>query len=275
VPPDAARALAVPAPAALHPPTARGLGRSLRAGLRAGALVGASVLAGAALLPVARSPRARRAVQRAWARSAARIVGMRVRLEGSPPPPGSLLVANHLGYLDVVTLWCVATGPCVAKSEVAGWPLVGPLGRVAGTLFIDRTRRRDVARVIPVIERSLGRGERVLLFAEATSTRGDRVLPFKSSLFEAAVRAGAPVACASLHYETPAGAPPADLAVCWWGDMTFLDHVWALLQLPCIEATVRFAPATLRGGERKALARAAHAAVAAVWSPVGAGSAAR
>lgn len=264
--PNAVSASAPVLPAAHRAPHTRG---ALRATARAIALIGASLVAGALLLPVARSGRARRTVQRAWARSAARIVGMRVRIEGPLPPAGALLVANHLSYLDVVTLWCAVDGTCIAKSEVAGWPLVGTLGRLAGTLFIDRNRRRDVARVIPAMERSLRRGERVILFAEATSTRGDRVLPFKSPLFEAAVRAGRPVACASLHYATPVDAAPAELAVCWWGDMTFLDHVWSLLCLPRFDATLRFARAPLADGDRKALARRAHAAVAALWTPVG------
>lgn len=241
----------------------------VRAAARAFALAVVSVSAGALLLPFGRSARARRRITQAWARSAARILGMRVRIEGAPPPSGSLLVANHLGYLDVVTLWCAVSGTCVAKSEVADWPLVGMLGRLAGTLFIDRTRKRDVVRVIPAIEQALRRGERVLLFAEATSTAGDRVLPFKSSLFEAAVGCSAPVACASLHYATPAPARPAALAVCWWGDMTFLAHLWALLAIPHFEARVRFAPLTLRGPDRKRLARAARATVAGIWTPVG------
>ncbi len=240
----------------------------LRAVTRAIGLVATSLLAGALLLLLSRSARARGTLQRGWARSAARIVGLRVRVEGTPPPAGSLLVANHLGYLDVVTFWCAVSGTCVAKSEVAGWPLVGALGRLTGTLFVDRSRRCDVARVIPAIERALCRGERVFLFAEATSTRGDRVLPFHSALFEAAVRSERPVACASVHYATPAGAPPADLAVCWWGDMTFLDHVYALLRLPHIEATLRFAPAPLVGTDRKELSRRAQTVVESIWMPV-------
>ena len=269
MPSPAAPTLAASIPAAPRVGGGSDLRGHLRAIARAVALGATSLAAGAALLPVARSARARRVVQRAWARSAARIIGMRVRIEGPRPPRGSLVVANHLGYLDPIALWSAASGTCVAKSEVAGWPLVGSLGRLVGTVFIDRSRRRDVLRVLPAIERELRRGGRVVLFAEATSTRGDRVLPFKSSLFEAAVRTGAPIACASVHYATPAGAPTADLAVCWWGSMTFLDHVYALLRLPRVDATVRFAPAALRGGDRKALARAAHAVVCAVWKPVG------
>lgn len=212
--------------------------------------------------------RLQRTVTRSWARAAARVVGMRVKVEGSPPSLPCLLVANHLSYVDVVALWTVASGAFVAKSEVAGWPLVGRLGAIMQTLFIDRRRKRDLLRVLAEMGRRLARGDSVILFAEATSTRGERVLPFKSSLFEAAARTGLPVACATLSYATPAGAPPADLAVCWWGDMTFADHVYALLRLPRFEATLRFAAAPLAGAERKALARDAHREISRLFVPV-------
>jgi 1-acyl-sn-glycerol-3-phosphate acyltransferase len=201
------------------------------------------------------------AVTRRWARAAARLIGMRVRVHGAPPAGPAVLVANHLGYVDVVALWSVVGGVFVAKSEVGSWPLVGALGRVLHTLFLDRGRKRDLVRVLAEMDRSLAAGRSVLFFAEGTSTRGDRVLPFKSSLFEAALRARVPVACASLAYRTAPAAPPADLAVCWWGDMTFPDHIYALLRLRGFDAEVRFAGA-LRGDDRKDLARRAHEAVA-------------
>jgi 1-acyl-sn-glycerol-3-phosphate acyltransferase len=250
--------------------------RHLRAGRRAVLLVLLSLglvaprLAGRTLAVV--SPRAGRALgraaTRAWARLAARVLGMRVRVEGEPPRTPHLLVSNHLSYVDVVALWSAASGLFVAKSEVSGWPLVGTLGRAAGTLFIDRQRKRDILRVLVEMEAALCQGESVILFPEGTSTPGDAVLPFKSSLFEASVRAGVPVGCASVAYRTPAGDRPAHLAVCWWGDMTFGDHAWDLLGLPRFEAVVRFAPDALGGSDRKRLARRAHAEVTARFEPV-------
>jgi 1-acyl-sn-glycerol-3-phosphate acyltransferase len=186
---------------------------------------------------------------------------MRVRVEGAPPRAPGILVANHLGYVDVIALWTAAPGVFVAKSEVGGWPLVGALGRLFHTLFLDRGRKRDLVRAVAEMERLLASGRGVVFFAEGTSTRGDHVLPFKSSLFEAAVRAGAPVACAGLSYRTRAGARPAEHAVCWWGDMTFPDHVYGLLRLRGFDAELRFAAAPLAGRDRKDLARRAHAAV--------------
>lgn len=242
---------------------------------RVAALIATSLVAGAlcaAALGMERiapklGSRARRIVARGWARSLARILGMRVRVEGVAPAAPCLLVSNHLSYVDVIALWCATSGNFVAKSEVASWPLVGLLGRIAQTLFIDRGRKRDVACVLDAMERTFARGESVILFAEGTSTGGDRVLPFKSSLFEAPLRGGRPVACASLAYATRRGAPPAERAVCWWGDMTFGDHVYALLKLRGFDATLRLAAEPVAGSDRKELARHAHAAVVAQWTP--------
>lgn len=247
----------------------------LRATSRALALIAVSLVAGGVCaiaigverIAPQRGSALRRVAARAWARSLAHILGMRVRVEGVAPAAPCLLVANHLSYLDVVTIWCATGGRFVAKSEVASWPLVGALGRIAQTLFIDRNRKRDVVRVLGAMERALARGDSVILFGEGTSTRGDRVLPFKSSLFEVAARDLRPVACASLVYATRRGAPPAERAVCWWGDMTFADHVYGLMKLRGFDATLRFAAEPVACRDRKELARRAHAAVLATWSP--------
>ncbi|HSJ98830.1 MAG TPA: lysophospholipid acyltransferase family protein [Myxococcota bacterium] len=241
----------------------------LRAAARIAGLVAISLAAGAAGLALrtlaaiapAQARSGERILTRAWARAAAHLVGMRVRVHGTPPSAPGLLVANHLGYVDVIALWTAASGVFVAKSEVGSWPLVGGLGRIFHTVFLDRRRKRDLVRVLAEMDRTLASGRSVVFFAEGTSSRGERVLPFKSSLFEAAVRAGLPVSCAALSYRTRAGDPSADLAVCWWGEMTFPGHVYALLRLRGFEADLRFGPGPLFADDRKELARRAHDAV--------------
>jgi 1-acyl-sn-glycerol-3-phosphate acyltransferase len=264
-PPVAARAALAPRLAAFAGGASHARAVTRIAGLAAISLAaGAAGLAlrGAARVAPAAARAGERALTRGWAKAAARIVGMRVRVHGAPPAPPAVLVANHLGYVDVIALWSAACGVFVAKAEVGSWPLVGVLGRVLHTLFLDRGRKRDLVRVVAGMERLLASGRSVVFFAEGTSTCGDRVLPFKSSLFEAAARARVPVACASLSYRTRPGAPPAERAVCWWGDMTFPDHVYALLRLRGFDAELRFAAAPLAGSDRKDLARRAHAVVA-------------
>ncbi len=105
-----------------------------------------------------------------------------------------------------------------------------------------------------LIDQALGEGQGVVLFAEGTSTRGDTVLPFKSSLLEQAARASFPVSYAALGYRTGEGEPPAHLSVCWWGEMTFMKHVIALLHLSQIQATVTFGAEPIQANDRKVLA---------------------
>jgi 1-acyl-sn-glycerol-3-phosphate acyltransferase len=107
------------------------------------------------------------------------------------------------------------------------------------------------------IEQRIHAGEGVVVFPEGTSSPGHEILPFRSSFFEGAARSGREVHCVSLAYATPEGAPPAHLAICWWGEMTFADHLYELLGLRGFEVCVKFAEKPLGGGDRKHLARAA------------------
>jgi 1-acyl-sn-glycerol-3-phosphate acyltransferase len=66
------------------------------------------------------------------------------------------------------------------------------------------------------------------------------------------------VSWAVLSYRTPAGAPPADTSVCWWGDMPFAAHVWGMMRLPRIEARLEFGPGTVTETDRKELAERLH-----------------
>jgi len=175
-----------------------------------------------------------------WARQTARSIGMRVHVDGELPQGPVAIVANHLSYIDIVALWCLVPGVFVARADVATWPLIGRAGRLIDTIFIDRTRKRDLLRVLPEMQAALAAGRNVIFFPEGTSSRGEHVLPFKSPLFEAAVREGVPVVGASLQFETAEPAPSADLSVAWWADMTFAPHVFALLHFPGFEARIRF-----------------------------------
>ena len=207
-------------------------------------------------------------VFRAWARVAACVMGMRIESRGEPPRAPYLLVANHLGYVDVVALAALTGCVFVAKSEVAGWPVLGPTARALGTIFIDRRRARSIPAALARVGGELERGAGVVIFAEGTSTRGSVVAPFKPSLLEAAARAGAPVHYAALSYRTRHGRAAASERVCWWGDMTFLDHFYALLRLGGFDAEVRFGEQPITERDRKLLAQKLRAAVEAEFVPV-------
>jgi 1-acyl-sn-glycerol-3-phosphate acyltransferase len=98
----------------------------------------------------------------------------------------------------------------------------------------------------------------VVFFPEATSSPGLELLRFRSPLFEAPLRAARPVVAAALHYATREGDPPAATAVCWWGEMEFAPHLFGLMKLRGVDATVEFCEELLWDDDRKALARRAH-----------------
>jgi 1-acyl-sn-glycerol-3-phosphate acyltransferase len=259
-----------------QPPSAPFSARSaLRlAGLAAWSAGGALLVAGGWLV-TGWSARGRSAWRRRlthwWARGSARILGLRVETRGRPPAEPALLVANHLGYLDVVLLASCLPTVFVAKRDVRRWPVIGGLAALAGTIFVDRDTPRDALRASRSIEAALARGDTVVLFAEGTSTRGERVLPLKPALLEPAARAGWAVRYAALSYRTPPGQPGADEAVCWWGDMEFLPHLLAVTRLPAFTGTVAFGADPMRSGDRRELAARLRAAIERDFTPVASG----
>lgn len=194
-------------------------------------------------------------------RTALWLLRVDLRVSGPLPRPPFLLVTNHLSYLDILVLASRARCLFVAKTEVRDWPLLGPICRGFGTIFIDREDRRDIPRVLGEIETALERGEGVVIFPEGTSSPGATVEPFHSPLLALPARRGMPVHAAALSYQTPDGEPPAHLAVCWWGEGELLPHLAGLFRLSRIDATLDCAPAPVVGADRKILAERLRAVV--------------
>lgn len=203
-----------------------------------------------------------------WTRSFVLISGMKIDVVGTPPKPPFFLVANHLSYADIGALRVLADGVFVAKGEVQGWFLAGRIVRDLGTIFIDRTNRRDIPRAGQQIVERLAAGEGVIVFPEGTSTRGETVLPFNSSFLEFAARSNTAVSYASITYRTPPGEPPASSVVCWWEDIGFFSHIWRLFQVRQYTAIVTFGKTPVQHAERKALAAELTRRVAESFKPV-------
>jgi 1-acyl-sn-glycerol-3-phosphate acyltransferase len=205
---------------------------------------------------------------RRWAGAASAILGIRIVAQGPKPEGAFLLVANHLSYVDVLVLASLLDCAFVAKDEVARWPVVGRLALAVDTVFIARERRGDVVRVARRIEETLASGRGVVLFPEGTSSEGSSVLPFKPSLLQTAVGMDLPVSYASLTYATRPGSASAREAVCWWGDMRFLDHARDLFALPGFTARVVFGEKRIFEPDRKVLAERLWRAVRRQFEPV-------
>ncbi len=192
---------------------------------------------------------------RGWAKVTAALLKIRLIVKGTPPRAPFLIVSNHLSYIDIIAFASQVDVVFVAKSDVAAWPALGLLCRSMGTIFVNRRSRKDVVRVNALIGQALAEGKGVLIFPEGTSTAGDEVLPFHSALLEPAVTGGYPVSFATVSYQTAPGQPSAQSSICWWGAMTFLPHLYRLLQLPSFEATLVFGSHSIRADDRKVLAK--------------------
>ena len=211
-------------------------------------------------------------VLHAWARCLVRALRVRVETSGIPPEPPFFLVSNHLGYLDVVVFGSQMPCVFVARGDLAGWPVAGRVCRSAGTVFIDRGKKRDIPRVLGRIDDVLADGAGVIVFPEGTSSAGAGVLPFRASLLDVPARDATPVSWAAVSYESVPGAPPPHLTVCWWGGMPFGSHALGLLGLPEIRARIVWGEAPVVAHDRKTLAARLHEAVARRFRPVVSGT---
>ncbi|MEO7318681.1 MAG: lysophospholipid acyltransferase family protein [Chthoniobacteraceae bacterium] len=183
---------------------------------------------------------------------ALRVMHIHGTVEGTLPARG-LIVANHLSYLDIVTL--SAALPCVfvSKAEVSDWPLFGAFARHSGTLFLDRARRGAVGSVAAQMREILAEDLPLVIFPEGTSTNGDTMLPFKSSLFEPVAQLGCPVTAAAISYSIANGSVREEIH--WWGTMPLLPHLLKVFAKRRIDVTIRFGEARVRTGDRKTIAR--------------------
>ncbi len=204
----------------------------------------------------------------AWTRSFNRISHMRIEVVGTPPKPPFFLVTNHLSYADIGAIRAVVKGVFVAKSEINEWFLAGRICRGYGTIFINRTNRRDIPRAGELIIERLDAGEGVIVFPEGTSTRGEEVLPFNSSFLEFAARSNVAVSYAAISYSTPPDELPAHLAACWWEDIGFFPHLWRLFHVRQYSATITFGDEPVMNHDRKLLAAELRDRVAEKFEPV-------
>jgi 1-acyl-sn-glycerol-3-phosphate acyltransferase len=170
-----------------------------------------------------------------------------------PVPTHGLLISNHLSYLDILVLSSLTPAVFVSRHDVKFWPVFGQFAFLAGTVFVDRARRFQVGRVNDEITTALNQGALVVLFPEGTSSNGETVLPFKSSLLEPATHPEWPLAVGRVRYEIDDG--DAGEEVCYWGEHTFFPHMLNLLGKRRVRATVCFGQCPARNGDRKELAQ--------------------
>ncbi|MGB7180812.1 MAG: lysophospholipid acyltransferase family protein [Burkholderiaceae bacterium] len=158
--------------------------------------------------------RTHRVLIRWWSGLLLRVCGVRVHvhhdelspdLNSSANDRGYLMLINHVSWLDIFVINQNSAARFVAKSEIRSWPLVGFLVSGAGTIFIERGRRRAVHHVLTTVAEHLSRDELVVIFPEGTTSSGTHLLPFHSNLVQAAINVERPVLPVALMYRDSQG----------------------------------------------------------------------
>lgn len=194
-----------------------------------------------------------------WASIIARLLGLRMNIVGTPPEAPFFLVCNHLSYVDILPFWKHLKTTFIAKSEIKGWPFFGQAAQLLGIIFINRNNPKDLSRVNKAVKETMESQEGVILFPEGTSSKGQEVLPFKSSLFYYPAMQNLPVYYASVSYNINGDTDKeAWNDICWWGDMNFLSHFWGLLKVKSWTTNVYFGEEAILNKNRKILARSLH-----------------
>lgn len=237
----------------------------------------ALVLVGLQMAALRIAPRLSHRLPVTFHRLALKVLGVRVRVTGTPAVDRPLLLAaNHVSWLDIVVLGALQPVCFIAKSEVATWPVFGLFARLQRSVFVERDRRTRTGEQARAIGERLANGDAMVLFAEGTTGGGNRILPFRSSLVGAARAAldatghshvlVQPVAIAYTRLQgLPMGRQWRPL-VAWIGDEDLPPHLMRLMREGAVDVTVAFGEpiAFDRDGDRKRVTAEVEAAVAAM-----------
>jgi lyso-ornithine lipid O-acyltransferase len=189
--------------------------------------------------------------------TAARIIGVRARLTGAPIRRHTLLVANHTSWLDILILGGATNCAFVSKDEL-GHPLVHWLADQNATVYVKRSHVKGAKDQAIAIARALEGEKPVTLFPEGTTGPGTHILPFRSTLLEAANFAARDVEIRPLAIDY--GAAKAEVG--WWEEPG-KDNVLRILgRRGTLPVTIHALPPLDRSGDRKQLARAAREQIA-------------
>ena len=114
----------------------------------------------------------------------------------------TLVLANHINYLDILIIYRLIPSLFVAKAEISRWPLLGLIVKRQGTIFVDRNSMQKRISCIFEISRKL-KHRSVCVFPEGTTSSSSKPAAknWKPGNISAAKRAKAPILLCALSYE--------------------------------------------------------------------------
>jgi len=143
-----------------------------------------------------------------------------------------LAISNHTSYIDIIILASLQDFVFITSEEMGSSSFLGNITRNGGCLYTNRKQYVSLPKEIERFARTISEGFKVMLFPEGTSTNGDTVKQFRSSLFQTAYLASCPILPMCIRYLSLDGKPidssNRDMLY-WYGDMTFSPHFWKMM----------------------------------------------
>lgn len=200
-----------------------------------------------------------------WCGGLLRAFHIKVTTFGDLPPnttSGVMFVANHISWSDIHALNSKIALRFIAKSEIRSWPVFGYLVAKANTLFIDRSKKQEAAKIVNITAASLMTGDNLCFFPEGTTTDGKQVLPFKSSVLEAAIAANSPIWPVAIRYVNADGSMNTNTA--YAGEISLIDSMYQVIKQKNVVVELHFlSPIDSAGKDRRHLTQAAYDAIVA------------
>jgi 1-acyl-sn-glycerol-3-phosphate acyltransferase len=199
-------------------------------------------------------------IRQRWSGRLLRILGIELRISGTPLIERGLLVANHVSWVDIFVINALTPAAFVSKADVRAWPVIGWLAAVNETVFLRRGSRGHARVINDEIAERMQDGRHVALFPEGTTTDGSHVLHFHAALLQPAILTKHPIQPIALRYLTPEGA--FTRAAAYDGDVTMGECLSSIIGTERIVVSVSLLPAIdTVGAQRREVALSAHAAI--------------
>ena len=209
-------------------------------------------------------PHTKQALIQRWSRKLLALFRVSLVVHGEPVEgkdlAGSMLVSNHVSWIDIYAINSWYPPRFVAKSEIRSWPVIGWLCAQTGVLFVERARKRDAHRIMHAIADAMRAGDAI--------SDGLQLLPFHANLFQSPVSAGAPIRPVALRYRIAATGELTTIPA-YIGDLSMMDTINAILNGPPLVVEVFVGPAVAPEMDRRALAAHSQEAVAALIARAG------
>lgn len=196
-----------------------------------------------------------------WSHQILKILCVHLETLPTDAPPGSLIVANHISWLDIFAVYALRPVAFISKAEISQWPFFGWLAKQNDTVFLRRGSRGHARIVNAEIDALLNAGMDVAIFPEGTTTDGTHMLGFHAALLQPAIETGRPVLPLAISYHDVDG--QISVAPSFAGDTTLAQCFSAILASRSL--TVRLIPAPVIDStklHRRELAKVAHATIA-------------